>query len=1108
MKRLFMIVGLLIILSLVNQGYCYPILEETDDEIIMQNSWVVVKLSKNTGGISSVLHWRPDIPYELLTDTAYITIRDKRNDETFRQSEGKVTSVSTGGPIIGTVWAIFDIHFPQDSAYAVKIKYTLDIQALHWDAKLQRNVNPDTAWEANIDFSFPVIANMKNVLWSRKDAPFKLPIRRTVTYRRKEQYYYWPVAIPAMIFYDDSSDVGLSVVSPFEMRKPGLEWQMMDSSFIISNYYLRLRTAHPCSAGVYIVPHEGDWRPGFAWMHDKYSTYFDPVCDTVLRGEGWGMILHSWFINDYSGILEDAKERSVTWVSFYDHMPFAGLYAPDKDSWIIVQGAMSYDAWVTDSAFESLPHTDYDSNRTQIDSLHNYDIQTYLYFQSSESWTEYTNEFFSDQYATDANGYPIPAWQYCYLMNPDPNINSDWGKHIDSQVTAMLDKYPNMRGIFYDRPDYCDYDYAHDDGTTMIDSHPVYMLGFAQEKMIDAILKKIHPPPPNNNKGIWANWPTSIEVCKGMDGIQSEDVRVAAWLQYLGITRPLVVASWMDDTTPTNTEDKLRTALYTGHYPAILRPDNMSKMNREDSIIVKDIEKRYRPLFATYKGKKWVLYPHALQLPEDIKGNIFQTPDTDYLVPMADLDKFSTKLYIPESIYAPFRYDIFPRIQVPDSQAIKYCYILSGDYKGINQDTVYSNPPQANNEKRTHAHRVSSLVQLTKKPRYEITRISSPVLVRGDTEEFIIRVQNMETDTINYKLNLITPFDSNSFSFPLLPDSNKDIGLNFWIDTLCPLGETTLTVIKVIDNDTTEIILTSWIADFLQFDIPDSLLFIHYMQGETIPFILINNTEDTLNVTLSGEFLEGAGEIGFPDANQPSQDFIFYPLEAKGLKAFIRSDYETGVIKISAEASRGTIEITRRLERTMSLNDSDNLFVDDFSIGDMRNWDIVSDTGSWKVVDSVARGNKDAHWAWANVSVPPEEPWTDYKFQVNTKLEGSTDPFKDWYESFIFFRYQNDTNYYRFGIAGMYGSYNAIVLGIQQGIEWTLLASTPFNAKKNVIYNLRVEVKGDSIKGFLDGNQVISVEYDTYSSGIIGIGVPWDSMVIYYDDVVVRKLQH
>jgi hypothetical protein len=1105
MPRLFGVIVIVIILSFLNQGYSQPELIDSTQKIIMFNSWIRVEIPKKTGEISSFRYWHPDISQELLTDTATVMIIRKRNNDTLKQSEGRVVRIFKG-TIADSVWAVFVINFPPppaESAYTVKIRYTLDLQALRWNVEVQRHVTPDTAWEANINFSFPVIANMEYVLWSRKDAPFKLLIRRTVTYRKKAQNYFWPVTIPAMIMYDDTSDIGLSVVSPFELRKPGLEWQMMDSSFIISNYYLRLSTAHPCTAGVYIVPHEGDWRPGFTWMHDKYDTFFDPVSDTVLKDEGWYTILHSWFIEEYNGVMGDAKNRFVNWVAFYDHMPFAGLYAPlDKDSWIIVgDSKMSYNAWERDSAFSSFRHTDYDSNRTQIDSLHNYyDIQTYLYFQSSESWTKYANEFFFGQYARDANGYPIPAWQNCYLMNPDPNINSDWGKHIDSQVTAMLDKYPNMRGIFYDRPDYCDYDYAHDDGTTMIGSHPVYMLGFAQEKIIDAILKKIHP-----NKGAWANWPTSIEVCKGMDGIQSEDVRVAPYLQYLGITRPLILASWMDDTTPTNTEDKLRTALYTGHYPAILRPDNMSRMNREDSIIVKDMEKRYRPLFAPFKGKKWVLYPHALQLPEGIKGNIFQTPDTDYLVPMVNLDKFSTKLYIPESIHAPFRYDIFPRNQVPDSQEIKYCYILSGDYKGINQDTVYINNSI---EKRTHAHRVSSLIQLTKRPKYEITRISPPVLVRGDTEEFVIRVQNIYGEGVKkYNIRLITPFDTVLDSFYLALDSFKDVGLDFEVDENFPLVETTDTVIV---NDST-LIFTSWIADFLQFDIPESLLFIHYTQGETIPFTLINNTEDTLNVILSGEFLEGAGEIGFPDENQPSQDFIFYPLEAKQLKAFIKSEDETGKIKLTAEEpSRGTIEITRRIERTMKFNHSANLFVDDFSIGDMRNWDIMYEQKSWTVVNQVARGDSDKHLAVAAVSVPPEEPWTDYKFQVNTKLEGSTDPFIDWYESFIFFRYQDLNNYYRFGIAGMYGTYNIIVLGKVKNGAWTHLADIPFDAKKNVWYNLRVEVIGDSINGFLDGNQVISVKdtVDTLSSGIVGIGVQWNSMVTYYDDVVVRELQH
>jgi hypothetical protein len=285
MKKLFGVIIFSIILFTLNQGYgqpTWPILIDSTQKIIMLNSWVRVEIPKKTGEISS-FKWRLGSTRELLTDTGYITIRDIRNGVTFRQSQGETTSISTGATS-GTVWAIFDIKFPPSSAettYLVQIKYTLDVQALRWDAELQRHVNhADTAREANIDFSIPVIANMNYAFWTKDNAPFKLPITRTVRYRKL--YDVWTV-IPTIILYNDTTNVGLSFVSPFELRKPKLEWEMKSDSFIIANCYLRLSRTHPCSAAVYIVPHEADWRPGLAWIYDKYPSYFNPVSDVLFQ---------------------------------------------------------------------------------------------------------------------------------------------------------------------------------------------------------------------------------------------------------------------------------------------------------------------------------------------------------------------------------------------------------------------------------------------------------------------------------------------------------------------------------------------------------------------------------------------------------------------------------------------------------------------------------------------------------------------------------------------------------------------------------------------------------------------------------------------------------
>jgi hypothetical protein len=44
------------------------------------------------------------------------------------------------------------------------------------------------------------------------------------------------------------------------------------------------------------------------------------------------------------------------------------------------------------------------------------------------------------------------------------------------------------------------------------------------------------------------------------------------------------------------------------------------------------IYQKYLPLVEFMRGKKWVLTPHALTLPEEHDGNIFETQDGNYIV--------------------------------------------------------------------------------------------------------------------------------------------------------------------------------------------------------------------------------------------------------------------------------------------------------------------------------------------------------------------------------------------------------------------------------------------------------------------------------------------
>jgi hypothetical protein len=806
-------------------------------------------------------------------------------------------------------------------------------------------------------------------------------------------------------------------------------------------------------------------------MKQRYPDYFYPVSQVVLDGEGWYIM--GWPYTSEQR-MQDAQQRGVTWEEFHSHFPFYGLYAPeDREEWKLIIDCDDFTLaqWEGSNIPCEIPTNSYANTRKMIDLWHKYGIQSYIYFQSFESWHQYSEEYFPEDIAKNANGDNLPAWKYCTLMNPDPG--SEWGKHIISQIEKLMNEYSAVDGIFYDRDDYRDYDYAHDDDVTMIGGDAVYMLGFAQEKINEYVVNEVH----NRGKGVWTNGPTSIEVCKGMDGIMSENLQQATYLQYLGIAhRPLILLPY--DKSPEDTELKLKIALYTGHFPSITYGDTECQR----------LDNRYHLLFFHYKGKEWVLYPGVLQLPVGLKGNIFQTPDEDYLVALVDMNKS-------QLASDPFSYDLEVKVRVPDYSEIRYCYLLSGDYLGVSQlpylidgEVTRVNVP---------AHMVSSLLLLSKKPKYEITRISSPVLVRGENGTFAINVQNIESTIKDYNICLSTPFGEKSDSFSLKPGETKIVSLDFYVPEDFSTGENEEFKVTLFDVPPevigNELRFSSWVFDIVAFQLPESF-FVKFASGDDFPFKVVNNTNRTLQISLKGKFVEGSGTVDFIS---PGPNLILEPFEERELVVHIISETERGEILIEARAEGKAFTAIRSVERAMIPSPGD-LFCDDFSSGNMDKWNIRS--GDWDVINGVAKGSGPNHFAVVGADVG----WRDYKFQVNTKIEGSGDPSIDWLKSYIFFRVQDDWNFYRFGIHGDSGY---IDLYKRVDGNWQRLGNYSFYPQKNVWYNLRIEVKGSSIKGFLDGKEVINVTDDTFTYGGIGIGVLEDYMVTYYDDVVVRELR-
>ncbi|MCK4251600.1 DUF1080 domain-containing protein, partial [candidate division WOR-3 bacterium] len=232
--------------------------------------------------------------------------------------------------------------------------------------------------------------------------------------------------------------------------------------------------------------------------------------------------------------------------------------------------------------------------------------------------------------------------------------------------------------------------------------------------------------------------------------------------------------------------------------------------------------------------------------------------------------------------------------------------------------------------------------------------------------------------------------------------------------------------------------------------------------------------------------IKGAGKVTTPSKIK------LQGLETKKINILIKSKID-GIIRLTINIDEKKIKKLLPVKVGLSFSKND-LFHDDFKNG-MKNWTV--NEGQWRASNGIASVSGLSHFAFIK-----NNNWQDYTFEVKTRCRGSDDSTVDWLKSYIFFRLQDEKNFYRFGI---HGGCQTISLYKCVNGKWFELAKTPFSAQRERWYALKVAVKGNRIIGYLNGEVVIEATDDTFSSGGIGLGVLEDWMVTDYASIIVKK---
>ncbi len=128
--------------------------------------------------------------------------------------------------------------------------------------------------------------------------------------------------------------------------------------------------------------------------------------------------------------------------------------------------------------------------------------------------------------------------------------------------------------------------------------------------------------------------------------------------------------------------------------------------------------------------------------------------------------------------------------------------------------------------------------------------------------------------------------------------------------------------------------------------------------------------------------------------------------------------------------------------------------------GDAKGWRFLH--GDWKAVDGVLR--QAAHTENCR-AVIGDARWTDYTFTVKARKLGGAEGF------LILFRVQDDANWIWWNVGGWGNSHSALERASDGG-KGILGENAPLTVETGRWYDVRVEVKGKSIRCFMDGSLV------------------------------------
>jgi len=473
------------------------------------------------------------------------------------------------------------------------------------------------------------------------------------------------IPIPAIVVYDPDEDVGMTLAKPFEEINPRVHFflDQRNGDIEIENLYVGLRNDHNPSVSLYLAIHEGDWRAGLGWIFRRYREYFTPQDKRIFDQEG---VMHYGKLLSEKRVEQWARLMGFKWQEtpyFRDALAW-GPNLPSKDP---------FDAVWPDIPEIQVKGMTIKKCNDYLRMLRRHGVSAFIYHNSGDYNRRLAEEKFPESIVVLRNGRQHPGWRSddptatpeargC-MMNPDPDL--PYGRMILEEVKKSFELFPGLAGVFVDQCCYSHFDYSKDDGRTMVDNRRCQFTLHSYLRLHEKLWAFLKA----RGKTTFANGPFCPAIQKHMDGIMAEGT--FEQLAFLTLAKPLVLLQVG--------EPAFKWCLKYGAFPHVAPLGrDLETFHLNEAPLPKDLINIYRtylPLVEFMRGKRWVLTPHALTLPEEHEGNIFETKDGNYIVTV-----MSTERSILDN--KKRRETVPVRIRVRGGKRIRRAELLSVDFPG------------------------------------------------------------------------------------------------------------------------------------------------------------------------------------------------------------------------------------------------------------------------------------------------------------------------------------------------------------------------------------------------------------------------------------------